>query len=160
MGTITSRVTTTPAPPACAALSCASARAPTPVPSKTAATSGAARRRMVTSRGSVGLLAQALIDQAQRRVHVVVVHDERRREPQRALAGAEQQEALLERPLHQPVRDVGCGLARRAVLDELDADHQAASAHLADRCVPLLQPLRAAQQPLAQARYIGQQLAL
>src|SRR5438552_10148661 len=151
MGTMTSRVTTTPAPPAYAAASCAGARAPTPVPRKTAASSGAARRRIVTSRGSVGLLGQALIDQAQRRVHVVVVHDERRREPQRALPRTQEQQAFPERALHQIVRDVGCGLARRAVLDELDPDHQAAPTHLADGCVLLLQLLRAGEQPLAQA---------
>src|SRR5437763_635713 len=79
------------APPSYAAAACAGARAPTPIPRKTAASSGAARRRIVTSRGSVGLLGQALIDQAQRRVHVVLVHDERRREPQRALPRTQEQ---------------------------------------------------------------------
>src|SRR6266576_5687269 len=108
MGTSTSRVTTTPAPPARAAASCASARAPTPVTRKTATNSGAARRRIVTRRGSVGLLGQALIDQAERCVHVVLVHDERRREPQRALSRAQEQQALPEGPLHQLVRDIGC----------------------------------------------------
>src|SRR6266581_3722181 len=61
----------------------------------------------------------------------------------RALPGAEQQQAPLERPLHQLVGDLGRRLAGLAILDELDADHQAAATHLADARVLLLQAVRA-----------------
>src|SRR2546425_8714799 len=157
MGTITSRVTTTPAPPACAAASCASARAPTPVPRSTQVSSAAGRRRTVSRRGSIGLLTQAFIDQAERGVDVVLVHYQRRRKPQGALPGAEQQQALPKGALHELVRNLRGGLPHSAVLDELDADHQPPPAHVPDSRVLLLQPLRAREQPLAQARHVGQQ---
>src|SRR5438128_3530895 len=160
MGTITSRVTTRPAPPACAAASCASARAPTPVPRSTQVSSAAARRRTVTRSGSIGLLTQAFIDQAERGVDVVLVHYQRRGKPQGALPRAEQQQALPEGALHELVRNLRGGVPRSAVLDELDTDHQAPPPHLPDRTVLLLQPLHAGEQTLTQARHIGQQLAL
>src|SRR2546425_13092512 len=120
MGAITSRVTTTPAPPACAATSCASARAPTPVPRSTQVSSAAARRRTVTRSGSIGLLTQAFIDQAERGVDVVVVHYQRRGKPQGALPRAEQQEALPGGVLPQLVRDLPGGLPHSAGPGELD----------------------------------------
>src|SRR5205809_2563382 len=160
MGTITSRVTTTPAPPACAATSCASARAPTPVPRSTQVSSAAARRRTVTRSGSIGLLTQAFIDQAERGVDVVLVHYQRRGKPQGALPGTEQQQALPEGALHELVRNLRGGLPCSAVLDELDTDHQAPPPHLPDRTVLLLQPLHAGDQALTQARQVGQQLTL
>src|SRR5438093_3828231 len=124
MGTITSRVTTTPVSRACASVPCASAGAPTPAPRRPKVNSAALRRRTVARFDSVGLLAQALIGQAERRVHVVLVYHERRGEPQRALPGAEQQEALSKRALDQLVRNVRGRLAAGAVLHELDPDHE------------------------------------
>src|SRR5437867_9874726 len=69
---------------------------------------------------SVRHLAQAFVDDAQRRFDIVVVHHERRREPERAFASAQEQESLLEGALHQLVRHIGGGLARGAILHELD----------------------------------------
>src|SRR3989442_404832 len=119
MGTITSRVTTTPVSPACAAVPCASTGAHTPIPRKTEASSARARRRIVTRRGSVRLLGQALIDQAERRVDVVLVHHERRGEPQRTLPRAQEQKPLLERALHQLVGDLRRWLPGGTVFHEL-----------------------------------------
>src|SRR5437867_9412507 len=105
-------------------------------------------------------LPQARVNDPQRGVHVVLVDHQRRGEAERALPGAEQQQAPLERPLHQLVGDLGRRLAGLAILDELDADHQAAATYLADRRVLLLQALRTREQSLTQRRDLGQQLAL
>src|SRR2546429_7158896 len=53
-----------------------------------------------------------------------------------------------------------CGLAGRPVLHELDADHQTPPAHVPDGRILLLQALCTGEQPLAQARHVGQELAL
>src|SRR2546429_5144525 len=52
-----------------------------------------------------------------------------------------------------------CGLAGRPVLHELDADHQTPPAHVPDGRILLLQALRTGEQPLAQGRHVGQELA-
>src|SRR5258705_13920543 len=103
---------------------------------------------------------QAFVDDAKRRIYVVFVYDERRREPERALAAAEEQEALLERAADEVARHVGRRLAGLAILHELDPDHEAAAPHVADHRVLLLQLARAADEALAHLVDVGQQLLL
>src|SRR5512147_3033898 len=74
-------------------------------------------------------LGQALIEDRERGVHIVVVDDQRGSQTQRALAGAEQEEPFGERQPLEPADEIGMGRARGTVGHELDPDHEAAAAH-------------------------------
>src|SRR5512135_2731800 len=69
-------------------------------------------------------LDQTLVEDRQGGIDVVVVHDERRRQTQRALAGAEQEEPLGEGQPLELADEVGVGRARGAIDHEFDADHE------------------------------------
>src|SRR5574342_216582 len=105
-------------------------------------------------------LFQALIEDGEGGVHIVVVHDERRRQPQRALAGAEQEEPLGERQPLELADQIGVGRARGAVGDELDPDHEAAAAHFADRPMLVGEMPHAGQEALPLDAGVPHELAL
>src|SRR2546427_10261749 len=92
-------------------------------------------------------LIEALVDDPQRRIHVVLVDHERRRQAQRALPGAEQQQPLAEGPHHEVVHQLRRRLASGPILHELDPDHQAQPAHFSDRGVLLLEPSDPSRMP-------------
>ena len=94
-------------------------------------------------------LAQQLVDHPERGVNVVRVDDQRRRETQRTLAGAEQQKTSTERALHQLVHELGRRLPRCAILHELHTDHEADATHIADRFVTLGKPAQTGHETLA-----------
>src|SRR5689334_20136949 len=91
--------------------------------------------------------AQPLVDHPERGVDVLRSRYQRRREPERAASGAQQQQAARERLLDQAVDQVRRRLAGGAVLHELDPDHEAASADVADARVARRQGLRTSHQP-------------
>src|SRR5512146_3474350 len=72
-------------------------------------------------------LFQALIENGQGGIDVVVVHDERGRQAQRALASAEQEEPLGEGEPLELADEIGMGRARGAVGHKRDPDHEAAA---------------------------------
>src|SRR2546426_2850065 len=88
---------------------------------------------------SIAHLVQALVDDPEGGVDVILIHDERGREPQRALPTAEEQEAFLEGAAHDFVGDVGRGLAGFAVLHEFHTNHESAPAHVSDHRVLVLE---------------------
>src|SRR5690349_16460705 len=85
--------------------------------------------------------AQPLVDHPEGGIDVLRADHQRRREAQRAASGAQQQQAALERFLHQAVDHVRRRLAGRAVLHELDPDHEATPADVADAGVARRQRL-------------------
>src|SRR5512146_3506144 len=105
-------------------------------------------------------LDQTLVEDRQGGSDVVVVHDERRRQTQRALARAEQQQPLGEgEPLELP-DEIGMGRTRGAVGHELDPDHEAAAAHFADRPVLFREAPDAGQEALPLDAGVAHELAL
>ena len=104
--------------------------------------------------GAQSQLGQPGVDHRQGGVDVLVVHDERRRQAERALAGAEQQQAALEKARCTSLLDqLGGGLARARGPSRTRPDHEPAAAHVADaaRCL-LREAPDAGQEPLAHAR--------
>src|ERR1700728_2169298 len=79
---------------------------------------------------------QALVNDREPGVNVGRVDDERWREAERAAPASEEQEPLAERALHERVHEISRGLPGLLVLHELDADHQAESANIADGAMP------------------------
>src|SRR5271163_4404262 len=63
---------------------------------------------------------------------LLFVDYERRAETQRGVAGAQYQQALVERHLHQAVAQVGGAFFGFLIADDFDADHQAFAADFAD----------------------------
>src|SRR5262245_44724679 len=81
--------------------------------------------------------------------------DERRRETDRILSGAVNEESPLERGVDGEVALVGRTLLRLTIADELDANHQSTAADVADDRMALGQRLQPSQQMRPYLRGIG-----
>src|SRR5690349_2344849 len=86
-------------------------------------TCAATASRMETSLS----VTQQLVHHGRGDLHVFFIHHQGRCEPDGALAGSQEQDALLERAKHNPLHQL------RAV--QFHADHESASAHVCDGLV-------------------------
>src|SRR4029077_14334240 len=80
-------------------------------------------------------LADGFVEDFEGRVGLGFRQDQGRREADRVAAGPEDQQALVEALLDDRVARVDGALLRLPVLDELDANHQALAADVADDLV-------------------------
>ncbi len=87
---------------------------------------------------------ERLFQDVQRDGGFVLADDERRTEPQRGFAAAQHHQAALEGQGLHAVAQRGGRLAGGLVLHQFDADHQAASAHVAHQRMRLLPAVAAA----------------
>src|SRR6185436_11178927 len=74
-----------------------------------------------------GSLIQTIFQNLQREIRLVPCDRQRRAKAYRALPGAQDQQASFEGALDDSVAQVGEGLARLLVLDQLDGQHQSHS---------------------------------
>src|SRR3990172_9891767 len=74
-----------------------------------------------------------LLQYPRRRLRVLAVDYERGGEADRAPPATEEEEPTSERLLQDPLAPLRIGCAARAVLDDLDADHQPQPPHVAHR---------------------------
>src|SRR5437773_1219620 len=105
-------------------ISCAAAKLMRCVNPSIAMTSPSWTCAAMASRILRSLVTQEVGDGRERDVDVLLVDQERRRKPQRALSGAEEKDALLEGAEHHAFDERGIG--------ELHADHEAAAADVGD----------------------------
>src|SRR5512142_3036151 len=99
------------------------------------------------SRQPSAQFGKALVEDRERRIHVVGVDDERRCQAQRCLPGAEQEQSLGEGEAFEPGDELGIRLARLPVLHELDPDHQSLAANLSDDLMALRELLHPSHEP-------------
>ncbi|HET9707666.1 MAG TPA: hypothetical protein VFP39_05125, partial [Gemmatimonadales bacterium] len=92
-------------------------------------------------------LRQALVQNGERRVHIVFIDDKWRGETKGRLSRAEQQETLRKSQALQLCDELRIGLAGLPVLDEFDSDHQTFPAHLADHRVALGELVQSGHEP-------------
>src|SRR5690348_6496633 len=86
------------------------------------------------SSASVALLYErdGLFKRLKSDIRLVFRHHQRRREANRARAAAQHQDSAFERHLHNAVAFGGSVRLGLLVLDDLDPDHQSATAHIAN----------------------------
>src|SRR5262249_27227786 len=76
--------------------------------------------------------ANAILQRPHREVRLLLINQERWREPNRIFTGAENQQPLVEGCVHNGIPQIGCFLFGPLISHDLDADHQPAPAHIAD----------------------------
>src|SRR6266850_2998835 len=76
--------------------------------------------------------ADALFERAHGKVRLLFVNHERRRKTERIFSRAEYEQALVERHIHNRVAQISCALLGPLIAHDFDANHQPASANVAD----------------------------
>src|SRR5690242_11955073 len=94
---------------------------------------------------------EAIFQDVDSGVRLVLADHQRRAEPQRVQPRAEHQQATLERELLDAIAQLGSALFTGLILDDLDTDHQPESANVADAAEPLRPRPHAFHQDLAHA---------
>ena len=95
----------------------------------------------------------ALVEDAHCGVGLIFRQDQGRREAERIAAGAENEQAPIEAFAHHAVALAGGALFGLPIANELNADHQAATSHIADDRVLLHQALHAGEH--VRAHHLG-----
>src|SRR6185437_2554445 len=105
-------------------------------------------------------LRNTVLKNIERNVSLVLIQDERRSQPDGGFSAAEDEQPALKGQLNNAVAPCSSGLARLLVFDDLNADHQAAPAHVADDFMRLRPGAESVQHLAADVGGIGHSFAL